>query len=91
MRKQKQNLMIDLKYSAYGGAHSVLLRIRSKNFMDRGSGMSWISVFPHEKEFLFPPITYLRPFNKEAHMFLIGGVFTIVSVVAKIPSCVDER
>ena len=84
--------MIALKYSAYGGTHSVLLQIRSKTFMDRGSDMSWISVFPHEKEFLFPPITYLRPFNKESHMFLIGGgTFTIVDVVAEIRSCVDER
>ncbi len=39
---------IALKYSA-GGQKSVLLRIRTTNFMDRGAALRWISAFPHEE------------------------------------------
>ena len=29
--------------------------------MDRGADLAWCSAFPGEKEFLFPPLTYLKP------------------------------
>ena len=38
----------------------LVFRIVSKNSIDRGSDISFLSVFPHEQEFLYPPLTYLR-------------------------------
>ena len=42
----------------YGlSAHSVLLRLHTRNFMARGPEVSWLSCFPAEKEYLYatPP------------------------------------
>ena len=40
---------------------SVLLRLRTRNFMVRGPDVSWCSCFPREREFLYPPLTYIQP------------------------------
>lgn len=29
--------------------------------MSKGSSISWLSVYPKEKEILYPPLTYLTP------------------------------
>jgi hypothetical protein len=76
---------IALKYSATGNK-SVLLRIRTTNFMDRGSSLRWISAFPHEEEYLYPPITYLKPRYDKPEIFKIGHVeYQVVDVTAQMP------
>ena len=78
-------LGIALKYSARGN-RAVLLRIISKNFMDRGSELTWLSAFPYEKEFLYPPTTYLRPLKSHPDFFTVGNCeFTIVDVECQLP------
>jgi hypothetical protein len=47
---QTAELWVALKYSQ-GGDSSVLLWLRTQNFMDRGVDLTWISAFPHEREF----------------------------------------
>ena len=42
---------------------SVLMRLQTNSFMNRGPDISWVSCFPMEREFLFPPLTYLRPMS----------------------------
>ena len=32
-----------------------------KDPLSMGSDISWLSAFPNEKEFLYPPLTFLRP------------------------------
>ena len=49
-----------LKYSQ-GGETATILWLRSSNFMDRGVDLAWISAYPHEQEFLYPALTYLKP------------------------------
>jgi hypothetical protein len=80
-----EDLGIALKYSATGNK-SVLLRIRTTNFMDRGSSLRWISAFPHEEEYLYPPITYLKPRYDKPEIFKIGDVeYQVVDVTAQMP------
>ena len=48
--------------------------------MDCGIDLSWLSMYPTEKEILFPPLTYLK-FLKKAKIRNSKG--TIVDVVPK--------
>jgi len=70
---QTAELWIALKYSQ-GGDNSVLLWLRSENFMDRGVDLSWISAFPHEREFLYSPLTYMQAVRDEPVFVKIGDV-----------------
>ena len=49
------SLKVAMQYSA--SEKALLLRIRTKNFMVRGPTISFLSAFPDEDEFLFPPLT----------------------------------
>ena len=64
---------------------ATLLWLRTKNFMDRGVELTWISAFPHEKEFLFAPLTYLKPLHQEPLIYKIGEVtYQVVEVSAQM-------
>ncbi len=56
---QTAELWIALKHSQ-GGDSSVILWMRSQNFIDRGVDLTWISAFPHEREFLYSPLSYMQ-------------------------------
>jgi hypothetical protein len=70
---QTAELWIALRYSQ-GGDSSVLLWLHTQNFMERGVDLTWISAFPHEREFLFPPLTYMQSVRDEPIIVKIGGV-----------------
>ena len=53
------NLKVAMEYSA--SPRAVLLRIQTEDFMTRGPDISFLSAFPGEDEYLFPPLTYLSP------------------------------
>ena len=55
---QTAELWVALKYSQ-GGDSSVLLWLRTQNFMDRDVDLTWISAFPHERGFLYSLLTYI--------------------------------
>ena len=40
---------------------SLIFCIRTKNKLERGVNLEWISAFSRESETLFPPLTYLQP------------------------------
>ena len=47
---------------AYGHSeHSVLFRVVSRSFMSQGADISFLSAFPGEREYLYPPLTFLQP------------------------------
>ena len=52
-------LKVAVEYSA--SAASVLLRLRTASFMARGADIAFLSAFPAEQEFVYPPLTYLEP------------------------------
>lgn len=71
----------DLSVAVYYGlsASTLLFRLTSTDFMDRGASIAYLSAFPNEDEMLYPPLTYLRPLGKP-RVEKVGGVeFTIVA------------
>jgi hypothetical protein len=53
--------------------------------MDRGVDLAWISAYPHEQEFLYPALTYLKPINKEPLICVVGNVrYQIVEVAPQM-------
>ena len=45
--------------------HSLLFKIRTPSFMQRGADISFLSAFPAEREFLYPPLTFLKPTGRK--------------------------
>ena len=75
-----EDLTIAIKYAATG-KHSVLLRVRTKGFMTLGAQLMWISAFPFEVEFLYPPATFLKPLRARPYVFNIDDItFHVVDV-----------
>jgi len=60
----------------------LILKYESKDFANRGADVSFLSVYPHEKEGLFPPLTYLRVVKIENEE--LGGVTTMVATVEPV-------
>ena len=79
-------LWVALKYpQGPAGSISTLLWIHTDNFMDRGVDLEWLSAFPHEKEFLYPPLCYLKPLRERPIVTKIGDVlFQIVEVKIQV-------
>jgi len=66
-------LWVALKYSqGPSGTINTLLWLRTENFMDRGVDLEWLSAFPHEKEFLYGPLAYLKPEASKPTLMKIG-------------------
>jgi len=66
---------------------SLLFKLVTKDFMDRGAELTYLSAFPGESEVLYPPLTYLRPTGKtEEVVTATGATFKVVEVVPKFPS-----
>ena len=59
----------------------VLLRLATNSSMERGADLTFLSAFPGEKEYLYPPLTYLKPTGKTMSVPYKGHVFTVVEVV----------
>ena len=53
------DLSVAVRYST--SECSVLLKLDTESFRERGADLSWISAFPAESECCFPPLTHLRP------------------------------
>ena len=48
--------------------------------MERGDDLEWVSVFPGERECLFPPCTLLYPTGRMQKV----GKFTVVEVTPRL-------
>jgi hypothetical protein len=42
------------------GANPLLLKVEAGNMYDCGADIQWLSMYPAEKEVLFPPLTYMK-------------------------------
>jgi len=62
----------------------LLMKVATDNFMDRGADIQYLSAFPNEAEFLYPPMTFLQPTGKEEKMEVDGVTFTILEVSSKL-------
>ena len=52
------DLKVAVQYAA--SEQSVLLHLHTSTFMQRGANLSFLSAFPGEAEYLFPPLTFLK-------------------------------
>ena len=58
----------------YALSHKALLmKIVTSRGMHRGADLSWVSVFPNEREFCYPPLTYLNPTGKREVVSIEAG------------------
>ena len=57
---------------AWGFAQSdlpLIFKFESKDFSSRGADIAFLSVYPNEREFLYPPLTFLRPVGAQNEVF----------------------
>ena len=66
------DLSVAMRYSA--SSTSVLLRLITESFMQRAPDICFLSAFPGEAEFLFPPLTYLEPTGDVETVTVEGGL-----------------
>ena len=66
--------------TAKGGKTPLLFKYTTGSIMNRGADISFLSVYPEEKEVLFPPLTYLKPVKVE-HRVIKGKRFIVAEVV----------
>ena len=59
---------------------SLIFKIITQNKLQRGADLHWLSIFPSEKEVLWPPLTYLQPTGLTQEVEIDGWHFTIVEV-----------
>ena len=65
---------------------SLLFKLRTDSFMERGASIQFLSAFPAEEEVLYPPLTFLKPTGKRMSMTHKERKITIVEVVPKFGS-----
>ena len=63
---------------------AVLFKFMSKSFMSHGADIGFLSVYPGEKEVLYPPLTYLRPI-KVSEETIGTTVYKVVEVEPVFP------
>ena len=66
---------------AYGDSKSsIIFRIITKNRLQRGADLQWLSAFPNESEVLFSPLTYMQPTGRKQKISVGQSHFTVVEV-----------
>ena len=62
---------------------SVLLRLLADSFITRGADISYLSAFPSESEYLYPPLAYLKPARTKPVVYQRGEKlkFVVIDVV----------
>ena len=76
------DLSVAMRYSA--SSTSVLLRLITESFMQRGPDICFLSAFPGEAEFLFPPLTFLEPTGDVETVVVEGLAFEVMDVRPRI-------
>ncbi|KOO32590.1 hypothetical protein Ctob_010286 [Chrysochromulina tobinii] len=60
---------------------SLLVKLRTDSFVERGASIQFLSAFPAEEEVLYPPLTFLRPTGKSTTIVHEGRSITVVEVL----------
>ena len=69
------------------GDTALIFRVLIDDFMSQGPDLSFLSVFPHEKEALYPPLTFFKPVSREVNRLAYNGTeFSIVDVKPSFPT-----
>jgi len=59
---------------------SLLFKIVTRNKLQRGADLQWVSAFPSETEILYPPLTYLQPTGRTQVVQVDACRVTVVEV-----------
>ena len=70
---------------AKSGDKPMVFKYDTKNSLERGADVAFLSAYPNEEEVLFPPLTYLR-FKTVEEETVAGTKMLVVSVEAQICS-----
>ena len=62
----------------------VIFKIVTHGFMEQGAPIRWLSAFPGESEYLYPPLTYIKPTGVEETFDVEGVHITALEVVASM-------
>ena len=60
----------------------LIFKFETKDFTSRGADIGWLSVYPNEKEALYPPLTYLRSVGAKKEE--LGGLQMLVATVEPV-------
>ena len=73
------DLNVAVRYSM--SANSVLLRLASSSFIKCGADISYLSAFPAESEYLYPPLSFLQSTGaRPIRIRVKGRTFLVVDV-----------
>ena len=72
------DLKVAVQYAA--SPMSLLFKIKTTSFMQRGADIMYLSAFPHELELIYPPLTYLRPTGNVMEYTVEDGLMEILVV-----------
>ena len=77
------DIRVAVRYSM--SPHSLLFRIVADDFMSIGASLQWLSAFPAEAEYLYPPLTYLKPTGRSSKIKVSDSagqrmVYTVIEV-----------
>jgi hypothetical protein len=74
------DVSVAIRYAFKKAPRSALLfRFVTRNNLERGADVQWLSMFPGESETLFPPLTFIQKTRSEVRVVEHDGV--TVSVV----------
>ena len=78
LQSTTHDLSVAVRYSQ--STSSVLLRLETESFRERGADLTFLSAFPAERECLFPPLTHMRPVGAP-HIVHVGALtYTVLDV-----------
>ena len=81
------DLNIAVKYSRGSSAGALIFMLSVDSFMSLGADLTYLSAFPEEREFLYPPLTFLKPTgNMYKLVHADNSRFTIIEVEPVFPS-----
>ena len=77
---------VALQYAVKKDSRSALLfRFVTRNNLERGADVQWLSMFPGEAETLFPPLTFLQRTRPEPQVIEHDGfTVTVIEVSATL-------
>ena len=61
----------------------MLFKVLTSNLMNTGADLDWVSMYPGEKEVLFPPLTFLEPTSIEGQA--VGTAPDDCTIVTVVP------
>ncbi len=73
------SLQVAIHYAMKGEANTIF-RIITNSFMDRGANIAFLSTYPKEEEYLYPPLTFLSPTGRRQRI----GSINVIELVPRL-------